>query len=317
MVPTRTLYAVVFSLAYASVLASLPVDAFIDRENYLSYAGRSDIILERSRALGWLVMLFNEPAWLYLNILIGTYLPAEGTLRVIIFGSALALSMTTFALCRRNVIWASVFLLVPMVLKNNVIHLRQGVGIAVFITGYHLRHRAVGKGLMAVSGFVHASFFIIGFIGTVIWCMDIARLSARGKVVIATLSFVALGTVVIVIAGFLGARQAEVYEDFDLSGSGFGFVFWLLLMAVFLSSGRAFLARHTFPIAIVGFYIATYFTVPFTARVLESGMVLILVASLDLTGWRKPTFLAMIVTLSLAFYASRIGEPWLGWGAPF
>ena len=49
------------ALGYALVLASLPVDVFEDRGNYLNYASHSGIIFERYLAQGWLSAFSNEP----------------------------------------------------------------------------------------------------------------------------------------------------------------------------------------------------------------------------------------------------------------
>ena len=78
----------IFSVLLGSFFASLPIDAFYDRINYLGYAEESIIIFFRYFEGGVLKAVFNEPLWLGFNIFFSSWLTPGDTLRVIIFFSS-------------------------------------------------------------------------------------------------------------------------------------------------------------------------------------------------------------------------------------
>lgn len=53
---------------------------------------------------------------------------------------------------------------------------------------------------------------------------------------------------------------------------------------------------------------------PVTARIFESAILLVLLAGLHLTKWRRYAFLSAFLFYFLFSYLSRVGQPWLGWG---
>lgn len=73
-----------FFAAYALVLSSLPVDAFVACDNYLIYAREAGRILECRLKAGWLPTLANEPLWLLFNLALGAVLVSEDVARSLV-----------------------------------------------------------------------------------------------------------------------------------------------------------------------------------------------------------------------------------------
>ena len=299
------------ALLYATLLARLPLEAFLDRANYLVYAAYSDVIIARFLSLGALTVLANEPLWLFLNIALAQLFPAEAGLRILIFVPAFGVAYLLLRHDPRNGLWIALFLLMPQVMKNHVIHLRQGVGLSVFLLGYFAPHPWRGRALMLAAGFIHSSFLFIALILGAIWALRALPLSPRFQVAVMVAGFALLGTGAGVVAQALGARQALAYAEASMRVSGLGFVFWALIAALFLSSGRAFLQAQMPALAILAFDLGTYFVLPYAARVFESGLVVVFLSGLQLAGLRRGAFVMGALAYVGLQYA--IASPWSGW----
>jgi len=93
------------SVLYAAVLTCLPLDIFMDRINYLTYAEYSFDIFLRLWEAGLLPMITNEPIWLLMNSTLAIVLPPEITVRVIIFVPAVLVSYYVLSTKPRNFVW--------------------------------------------------------------------------------------------------------------------------------------------------------------------------------------------------------------------
>lgn len=302
-----------FAFCYALFLANLPIDIFFDRINYFAYASNSDFIVSlydgNPRAL-----LANEPLWLYMNIWLSHIFDAEQTVRFFIFSSAF---LSSFFLVRKekaNIVWLILFLLMPGLIKNYIVHIRQGVAIAIFMAGYYSKSKYSRAILWAMTPFIHASYFFVLMLAGINYVTTVMRFPTWVRVSFFTACYLVTALMMDVIASGVGARQIIEYENVEVVVSGLGFLFWTLVILMFLSSGAEFIRQHALPISILALYLGTYFLVPFAARILESGLFLILVSGLALRGWKRSAYLAML-TLFIAFtYFSQRNEPWFGWG---
>lgn len=307
-------FPVVFALFYAAILAQLPIDIFKDRANYITYANYSDIIFLRYSAAGLFSLLANEPLWLLININLARFMYPENALRAIIFVPAFLVAWQLLKRNPQHAIWMVIFLLAPQVVKNHIIHLRQGLALSVFLLGYFARPKWLRFGLMLMAGFIHASFLFIWVIGTAVWASDALRLAPRLRAAILILCFIMIGALIGFVAGGFGARQAIVYENADLDISGIGFIFWAIIFLLFSSAGASFLRNNMFPFSVLAFYLAIYFITPVSGRIFESGMFLVFLSGLTLPHWRRHVFLWSFILLSAAQYMMRLDQPWLGWG---
>ncbi len=302
------------SVLYASVLAWLPVDVFKDRVNYLIYAEQSFGILMRYLETGFLPVIANEPIWLLMNAFLGLMLPPELTVRVIIFVPALMVSYYVLCTDPRKFFWLLLIIFFPSVIKNHIIHLRQGVAIAIFLAAWFTKNRYLRLFLYTLTPFIHASFFFV--IGLLVLTKIVKRL--RFAADLRTLTFLVFSLVVGSglgwIAALLGARQATEYQFTVTNVSGFGFVLWCVMFLILSMEGKAFIRTHSFELGAIVFYLGTYFLIEVTARIFESAMIPVLLAGLQLSGWRRQSFQALLVFYTVFDYVQRLGVPWLGWG---
>ena len=124
------------AFVYASLLCSFPMDGLADRDNYLEMARVSPLIIARHFGQGVQALLANEPVWLAINSALGLIWGDEVVVRIIIFFSAFIVSYLLLVNNPKNFFWLLLLLIFPQVMKNFVIHLRQGLAIAVFMLGW-------------------------------------------------------------------------------------------------------------------------------------------------------------------------------------
>ena len=310
----RLLVSLLISLLYSLSLASLPISAFKDRANYLRYAEFGSQIFERYSDAGLLPLLANEPLWLFVNALIGQALSPEWTVRAIIFVSAFTVCFTLLRRYSAHVLLLTLFLLSPQIIKDFIIHLRQGLGLSVFLIGYFASPVWIRILLLMAAGLIHSSFYIV----SAIWLTTLAsvRLTSRPLArLIIVIGLFGIGVLSLIeIANLLGARQALRYAEATVQTSGLGFLLWAGMFLVFLSSGTKFLQEHMFPMSLLGCYLIAYFLTPLAARIFESGLPLVLSAGLFLRPLRKLVFISIFLFYGSYMYISASGSPWLGWG---
>lgn len=312
----RRAFPLLFALAYATILTNFPIDAFKDRHNYLIYADASEVMLAGNIIRGWSVALANEPLWLIINVSLRQFLDVEQVVRVLIFIPAFVVPYLTLRNNPKYFLWLMLFLLIPQVMKNHVIHLRQGVGVAIFMAGYYANPKSLRLGLMGAAGLVHSSFLVVGLIGIIVWIFLKLKVAVRLRVLIMAIQFGILGFFLNLIAASAGARQGEQYVNFEVAISGLGFAFWAFVFFIFTSSRRKYILENIFPISILAFYLPVYFVTPVAARILESALLLVLISGLSLEGWRRQLFLACMTFYTFAIFLLRLDQPWLGWGVP-
>lgn len=280
------------ALLYAAVLAALPLMAFDDRVYYWQYAVDSQRIFDSYMAVSPLVVVANEPAWLFVNMGLAEVLGPEGVMRTVIFVPAFVVSFLLLRAHSSQWPWVLVLLLFPPLIKNHIIHLRQGVAVALFLIGWTGRTRARRWGFMGVAPFVHSSMFLALALHSLVELIKRLRLGADVRALASVVAAVVVGASLAIVADLLGARQGDQYRDMAASGSGIGFAFWLLMSFPFFFEGSAFLRRHALAVSAILFYLGTYFLTPLTARIFESLLPLVVIAGIDMTSWRRACFLA-------------------------
>lgn len=308
------IFVLLIAVVYGGFLTILPLDLFTDRENYLNYAENSFMIFERHQDNGLIPLLANEPLWLLINACLANWLPPSLVLRCIIFISATLVAWLVLIHHPKHFVWLLILLFFPAVLKNHIIHLRQGLAIAVFLIGWFSKKPFVRLTIIATTPFIHASFLFILGILILSRSMTYFRFGPDLRTIIVASLSLGMGLVFARLATLVGARQSE-YNDFSLTNvSGLGFLFWLIILFVWLLQGRNFLRKYAFESGIIILYLGTYWLINVTARIFESGLLLILLASLNLTGWRRQAFLTFFMALLIMQWFVRLGEPVFGFG---
>lgn len=305
-------FSFVFSIIYAAVLSGLQVDSFVDRDNYLVYAEHSSDILTRYLSEGALSVIFNEPVWLFINIYLSSFFLPDVVLRIIIFFSAFFTCFYVLRFKPKCFFVLLFFLLLPQVLKNNIIHLRQGLAISFFLMGWFSSRSGLRWTFMGLSSLIHASFLFLFLLFFVNQLFTIFRYSTGLRVLLISLLSIAIGGGGMWFARILGARQGEGGQPFSVSG--LGFMFWLAVAVLFYSQGKQFVRDNGFAFSILLFYLLTYFLLPVTARIFESGMILVLLAGLSLDSYRKLSFFSALFFYFCVQWYQRAGLPGFGWG---
>ncbi|MFC4656864.1 hypothetical protein ACFO3I_17735 [Rheinheimera marina] len=300
------------ALCYGAFLAALPVDIFADRKPYFEFIEFSPVILLRHLSHGVHALITNEPVWLVFNSFMGLLLEPRDVVRLIIFFSA---SVTAYYLLRtnpKNIWWLLLFLFFPQIVKNFVIHLRQGLAIAVFLIGWFSDSHRKKLIIVGLTPFIHASFFFVLMLLAMTYLYRRMRLAGDLRNILTIIYASALGAMLLVLARLFGARQGSNQELANETTSGASFLLWSLLVVLMLLQGQNYLRRYSFAVSAVLFYLCIYFTSPVAGRVFESAIPLVVLAGLALTGWRRMAFLALFVGFNLLVLAMNSQKPLMG-----
>lgn len=254
-------------------------------------------------------VLFNEPLWLGLNSFLHLFLKPENVMRGIIFFSSLTFSFVFLKADPKNIFWLILFLLFPPIVKNYIIHLRQGVAICVFMVGYFSNTNIKRWVLIGVTPFIHASFFFILPIVILPHIFNKSKIDNDVRWISVSILFLIISIFLGTIVEYLGARQAGVY-NFQMaeSASGLGFLFWISIMLLIFCEHKEYLRTYSVAIFILLIYLSTYFFTEVTARVFESGLPIVLLSLLQLTKWRKYSFLGLITFFWMLSWLLKIKE---------
>ncbi len=305
------------SFLYASFLAGyIPVDDSIkDRINYLAYASDSDLILIRYISAGYIPFFTNEPLWLLTNIGLSQLFEPVVSLKIIIFFSAFFTAALVLKANPNYFLFLLLLLFFPQVIGKFVVHVRQGFAISIFLMGWFSLSKHWRWFLFLLTPFIHASFFFVILIYSVASVLKQLKF-ALGLRTTATVSLgLIIGLGLELFASILGARQAGEYAFRTAEVSGLGFLFWFGVMVLYWMQGRGFARDNVFAVAAITFYLTTYFLIEVAGRIFESMIIVVLLASLGLTSWRKKVFLSAITAYFGLAWFLEVNQPWLGWGA--
>jgi len=310
----RQLIPILFATIYAAYLASLPIDAFIDRVNYVIYA-RSSYLIQEFYLGSYVSYLANEPLWLTMNIHLYQFFDVDTIIRTFIFIPAF---ITTYVVMRNSSFGfalAFAIMLIPGVAQNYIVHIRQGVAISIFASGYFSRDRRVAYFLIAIAPFVHSAFFVIS--GLYFACELLNRFKFIRPHFRIFFMVVAIGIAAFLIETVMSSaslRQVQEYQEIETDISGLGFIVWSSLLILLCSNGIKFVEDNLFSILSLLFYLLIYFFVPFAGRVIECVIIPIFFTGMMMTGWKKWAFAGAMFAQATAFYVLNSGSYWFGWG---
>lgn len=310
--PLQKLACLLIALLYASLLCQFPMEGVVDRENYLEMARVSPLIMARHLGQGIHSFFANEPVWLAINSVLGLLFADTEVVRIIVFFSASVVSYLLLVNNPKNFFWLLLVLVFPQVMKNFVIHLRQGLAIAVFMLGWFSAGSKKRRFFIGLSPFIHSSFFIIIAILLGGWLLKKLKMAADIKLLLYFAVSLSLALLVAQLSALVGARQAETTAVTAEAASGVGFLFWSAMLMLLLLQGRRFLHQYTVATGILIFYLAAYFFTPISGRVFESGVLLVLLALLATTGWRRIIALTVLLAFNAALMLVSYTQPLMG-----
>lgn len=307
------------SFVYAFVLANyIPMDGLIkDRQNYLEYAGASEVIILRYLSGGYLSLFANEPVWLSINIILNQFFEPVTTIKLIIFFTAFVTAYLVLRVNPKYFVFLLFMLFFPQVIGKAVVHIRQGLAISIFLLGWFTISKPWRWLLFALIPLIHASFFFVLFLYGFTWFLQQLKFALDLRTIATVLLGLMIGLGLGFIASLLGARQANGYEFSAAAVSGLGFLFWLGVFVLYWLQGRNFVKENALAMAAIAFYLTTYFLFEVTARIFESMVIIVLLASLGLTSWRRKIFIATITAFVGLSWLLMLNQPWLGWGTGF
>lgn len=290
--------AALLGVVYSTVLASLPMDLFQDRSNYLDYAEASLEILAGYAIGGPLSVLFNEPLWLLMNAGLSSFLSPDLVVRTFVFCSAYVAAYYILRSRPKSWYFLLLFLLVPQVMKKFTTHIRQGVAISVFICGWFSKSKSLKFSLLSVTPLIHSSFFFVLFIYYLTSLLNSINFSSSLQATAHTIFGLFVVPSSLLVASLVGARQANRYQLGLEDVSGFGFIFWLTIAVLFLMQNSSYIKSNMFSLGGLIFYLSGYFLSGFVVRAFESFIPILLVSGLDMSSSKRKVFIFLILLYS-------------------
>lgn len=246
-----------------------------DRENYLVYARDSFTILKRSLSKGFFPFLLREPLFLLINVLLGSIFSPEIVIKIIIFVSSFGVLYSLGKISGYNLKIIFFFLFVPQIVKNHITHLRQGLGLSLYLMGLTSDNK-YGRAIRYLSVFIHTSFAFIILFEILDVFLKKAKLVYRKRLLVSSFILYIFIFALPKLSSLLGDRRAMQY-NFTMaeSATGLGFILWLLVGTFFILFIEENYNSTICSYGIV-FYLISYFHLDFGARIFENIVPLIL-----------------------------------------
>lgn len=307
--------ALTLAIIYSYLLVILiPVDAVMDRSNYLEMATSANAYLSDNFLIGGLYFFSNEPVWIVINVFLSTYFTPDAVISVIIFFSSFIASYLLIKKSDVNIFLILLILLAPQVMKNYVIHLRQGLAVSFFLIGYFSSNKLIKSLFWLLSPLVHSSFSFVFCIMLMSKLFKKIKVNVLLKLILLAFCFLFIASLVEPVSVLLGARQANEYDFVGADSSGLAFLFWCFILFLYISEGQEFISKNIFCICIMLFYLTTYFLLPISARIFESAIIVVLISGTRLTKVRKHLYIFLVIFYVSLSYLMSISKPYLGWG---
>lgn len=268
-----------------SILLIMPQDITWakDRENYLVYAHSSLVILLRYINEGLFSVFSNEPLFLMINIVLGEIFSPEALIKIIIFCSTLLVLYSMGYLTKFNFLVIILFLLLPQVIKNHIIHLRQGTALAVYLLGFVPLFGKRRMTLRLLACFIHSSVLFLFFFEIMEKILKYFKLSFASRLLIATIFLIGFIQSIPFLAMVMQDRRAQEYSfSMAADASGMGIIIWACIAFLFIMVIDKKELYHVVACYGLIFYISSYFFLDFGARVFENIIPLLIIGILNL-----------------------------------
>ncbi|MDC3416602.1 EpsG family protein [Aquibacillus salsiterrae] len=269
-----------------------------DRLNYLTYADSSWVIMQSYLNDSILSFLTNEPLFLLINIILSSFLSPENIVKFIIFLSTVIVLYSLGKLTNYNFFVLILFLLLPQIVKNHVIHLRQGLALSIYLLGLVNNQKRYGSILKYLSVFIHSSFIFLILFEFLEKILKKIKFNFTVRILFSAVFLILFIQLIPNLALLFGDRRSLVY-DFSIaeSASGLGFLMWLVMGTLFILVVKKDYINTIACYGIV-FYLLSYFFLDFSARIFENIIPLILVGVLNIQN----IYLKFLFILFFIFY---------------
>ncbi|KIO68279.1 hypothetical protein B4064_1769 [Caldibacillus thermoamylovorans] len=272
-----------------------------DRGNYLNYAEFSELMLQNYLNNGVLSLLSNEPLFLLLNMFLENFLSPENIIKFIIISSIITVAYSLGKITNYNFFVLVLILLVPQVIKNHIIHLRQGLALGIYLLGI-VSINKYAKSLKYMAVFIHISLAFLILFEILDKVFKKIKLSFSLRLFVSSTFLVFIIGLIPNLVAIVGNRRISSY-DFSMgdSVSGLGFLFWLIVGSLFILFAEKNKINIIASYGII-FYLMSYFFLDFGARIFENIIPLIIAGTLTL----KNSYIKLLCILLLITYSSVI-----------
>lgn len=311
--PGKSPFIAIASLLFALFVISFDSIDITDRAQYAVHILDADDLLFRHLSDGVVAYLVNEPLWKLINYTL--YHLFDNPLNAIKFYVFIVSFVGSYFVLSHDVRYLPLllaFILLPQFLKNYIAHLRQGVAVSVFLVGWFGFSGRRQLFIILLAPLIHASFFFILFFIVAQKILSYIPFTIVIRMLLYFVIVSGMSIASLALAEAMGARQTH-YEYFGGDISGKGFIFWLAIFVLFFSQGGAFIKRNLLGMSVLLFYLVSYAFLPVAARVFESGLIFVLLASLSLSPGRFLLFLPAFFFFFFMQWIPRIGIEGLGW----
>lgn len=295
----------------------IPIDSVMDRDNYLNMAefGWSQTTLIYYFTEGVFNFVTNEPLWLIINSILSFVLnSSQGVVKFIILFSSFFSAFLLLKNNRKYIWFVILLLLLPTIMKNYVIHLRQGLAVTFFIIGFYSNRRLYKNIFLGCTPLIHSSFFIVLILFLLLSYLKNKQISLMIQIIFVVIFSLLIAFGSLSFASLLGARQGGDYQDLQIIKSGVAFVFWFFIFILFANEGRTFITNNMFAFSSIILYLITYFFSPITARIFESSIIFVLLSGFYLKYFRQKIFLLLLFLNFIYLIIINFEKPFLGWG---
>jgi hypothetical protein len=281
------------------IFFGLNIDQINDRANYHLNVDLISNWIESVGSSGLWMLVIDEPIFkLIIYIISLPGFDSELTIKMLI---ALSMGITVYTLSTKtniSVWWLVIAMIFPGILVNYVMTLRQGLALSFFMVGYFSKGRLSRNLLIGLSALIHYSFFII--IGIYLFSLNLSRVKFIPPKAIVILMFpfaMLCGAMVLYGASFIGLNSLsdQYIEQASIVYFGFGQLFWLVVLILFLSNGNSFVRENFFSLFGIAFYIGSViFFAPFS-RIMQNIALFSMISGFSLTGLRLKFFKILII----------------------
>lgn len=311
MIRSKKIFLNILILTVSLLFATRDMPKFTDDINYLNYLQFADLhIANLFESIK--VSIFNiipkEGLWLSITYFFSLFFDKITGLRIIIFLSSFLFLRFFLKLNNYNILNTITLIINPQFVTNYVLHIRQGVAMSVYYGGKYYFKIAL---IAFLAVLVHVSFLIFIFFDILEKVLNKLKFSFKQKIVINLIISFLTAVSTSLYFSFFSDDKRVLYEKFTSDTSGLGFVFWIVIFVLFVYDSRKvsqqYQINYIMSIFGISFYIFSYYTNSFGARVFESFLPIVILSLSALQKQRQILIYFMLLLYSLLQWYFRGG----------
>ena len=284
------------------------------RSEYLSYfEGIKLFFISNFETQGIVTTLVNDSLFFFACYALGLIFTPRNGLRLLIFLSSFFIC--NFILRNKNgkLFYNILFLINPLLFFIFITDVRQAVAMSIFLISFNNENKIKRIGGFILASAMHSGYFLISFF--YIFSQFLMRFKSNiyNKTLIFFTSYLGFTISFFSIASIIPARQIGEYAKKIqyMEMSSLGFILWFIILCFFLIKDDRDLNKNStyiFSIGIIIFYLVSYYFLPFSMRVLEASLPLILISTNYLKSLSRQTIVFLISLQGLYIFLFKVNE---------